>query len=201
MFNYTNMFKVLADDEDDFEDILPYNKVLDGKWTCLEPSPTAKIINERFSFYYHGKLTWREINLIKEKMDKYEKKINEYTDEVSDNRRELFNSIKEQMQLCNEECAKKLKEHIDICDAKDGYGKLYKCKKDYLAYDCRFKENGRCSHYYEIKYLNQRLEDIEYYEDELTNSYLDYKVEYERALAIKENRYEEYIRKVEEYFD
>jgi len=196
MFNYTNMFKVLADDEDDFEDTLPYNKIVDGKWRWLEPSPTAKIINERFSSYYNGKLTWREINSIKEKMDKYDKKIYEYRDEVSDNRKELINSIKEQSRLCNEECAKKLKEHLDVCDASP-----YKCNKDYVSYDCRFKENGRCSHYYEIKYLNERLEDIEYDEDELTNSYIDYKVEYERVLAIKENRYDEYRRRAEEYFD
>ena len=51
MFNYTNMFKLLADDEDDFEDTLPYNMVVDGKWSSLEPSPNAKIINERFSSY------------------------------------------------------------------------------------------------------------------------------------------------------
>ena len=196
MFNYTNMFKALADDEDDFEETLPYNMVVDGKWSSLEPSPNAKIINERFSSYYHGKLTWREINSIKEKMDKYEKKINEYRDEVSDNRKEHINSIKEQRQLCNEECAKKLKVHIDICN-----DSVYKCNEDYVAYDCRFKENGRCSHYYEIKYLNERLEDIEYDEDELTNSYIDYKVEYERVLAIKENRYDEYRRRAEEYFD
>ena len=28
----------------------------------------------------------------------------------------------------------------------------------YFSNECRFKENGRCSHYYEIKYIEEELE-------------------------------------------
>jgi len=57
-YNTSNIFKVLAD-EDDFEDIAPYNIIGDGKWFTLSPSPIGSLINERFSSWYRGKLMWR----------------------------------------------------------------------------------------------------------------------------------------------
>jgi hypothetical protein len=193
------MFAVLADNEyseyEGFEDTIPYN-IVEGKWKWLYPSPIGRIINDRFSTYYDGKLTWREINAIKEKMDRCaENRIN-YEREIEADRYKLIEARKEQKKLCNAECAKKLEEHLKICDATK-----YKCTEKYVAYDCRFKENGRCSHHYEIEHINKELEKYEYYLDEYEESYIDYEVEYERALAIKENRYEEYKQRISEYFD
>ena len=197
-----------AHQNEGFEDIIPYNKVIDGKWWMLSPSPIGGIIKERFSHYYSGKLTWREINAIKEKMDNYQKKIDEHRKKCSNNRKELAESLKKEKELCNEDCAKKLNAHIDICKSSHkcdeicaSHRKCYTCDENYVAYDCQFKENGRCSHYYDIKHIEERLENYDYPEDEYTDSYMDYQVEYERALAIKEDRYDEYRRNIESYFD
>jgi hypothetical protein len=209
------MFSVLADNEyneyEGFEDIIPYNKVTDGKWWMLRPSPIAVIISERFSNFYTGKLTWREINAIKEKMDKIMKDLDTYTSKVENNRIELVNSIKEEKRLCEsgvDNCKQKLNEHIELCKSNHKCDKICKqhkrcftCDEDYVAYECKFEENGRCSHYYNIKYCKEKLEDYEYVEDRYRDSYSDYQVEYELQLAKKENRYEQYVRYLDSYFD
>ena len=189
-----------------FENIAPYNKISDGKWYMLSPSPIGSIINERFDYYYSGKLMWREINLIKEKMDNYKRKIVEYNNKCRDSRKELINSIKKEESLCNDDCLQELKTHIDICKSThkcdklcESHNKCYTCDENYVAYECQFKENGRCSHYYAIKKFEERLEDYEYMEDEYTDSYLDYKIQYERVLAIKEDRYDEYCEDLDDY--
>jgi hypothetical protein len=85
-----------------------------------------------------------------------------------------------------ETCEQKLKKHLDVCTCK------YKCTKDYVSYDCQFKENGRCSHYYEIEHLQEDLDFYEYNIHEDENKIMDLEVEYERALAVKEDRLNEY---------
>ena len=209
MINRTNMFKSLEDNEyNGFEDIEPYNKIVDSQWWRLSPSPIGQIIKERFSHYYTGKLTWREINLLKEKMDKCLERKEELRRKTQNDRRELVNSIREETRLCNDDCKKKLEEHIKLCKAKhicdticNQHKRCFTCDEDYVAYECRFEENGRCSHYYSIKHYKESLENYEEVDDGYTDSYLDYQVEYDRALAIKEGRYEEYKRRLEEYFD
>jgi len=79
--------------------------------------------------------------------------------------------------------------------------RCFTCDENHVAYECTFKENGRCSHYYNIKHYEERLENYAYVEDEYTDSYNDYCVEYERVLAIKEDRYEEYKNRLYDYFD
>jgi len=203
------MFKLLEDNEyNGFEDIEPYNKIIDDQWWRLSPSPVGSIIKERFSHYYSGKLTWREINLLKEKMDQCMETIEEIRRKTQNDRVELINSIRDERRLCNDDCKKKLEEHIKLCKSKHicdrickEHKRCFTCDEDYVAYECQFEENGRCSHYYAIKHYEERLENYEYTEDEYTDSYIDYKVEYERALAIKEDRYEEYKRDLDEYFD
>ncbi len=200
MLNYTNtnIFKVLADDEydeyDGFEDMLPYNKIVDGKWRWLSPSPVASLIRTRFSNWYDGKLTWREINAIKERMDTVAEKLEEYRDKVQNDMQELKSKIRKQRLICNSstECAKKLDEHLKICD---------ECDENFVAYSCQFKENGVCSHYYEIKHADKQLEKYEYFIHEYDSEYIDLKIEYERALAIKENRLEEYRQQIWDDYD
>ena len=172
------------------------------------PSPVAYIIKERFNKYYTGKLTWREINLLKEKMEKCMETIEENRKKSRNERSKLRNSIQDESRLCNDDCKKKLKEHIELCKSKHicdrvciQHKRCFTCNEDYVSYGCRFEENGRCSHYYAIKHYKESLEDYEEQEDEYTDFYLDYKIEYERALAIKEDRYDEYKRIVDDYFD
>lgn len=180
--------------ENEYENTAPYNKIVEGKWFLLELSPIGKIIEHRFTQWYDGKLTWREINNIKENMDRCKIDIDKYKKETYDDRHKLIESIKEQKKLCNDECLNKLEDHLKICDS------AYKCTKNYVANQCQSKENGRCSHYYELEHLNEKLDNYEYYIDTSLDSYSDYEASYDRALAIKENRYDEYKRDLDDYF-
>ena len=204
-YNKTNMFSVLYeyDEYEGFEDISPYNEVVDGvEWKSLDPSPIGRIINERFSSWYDGKLTWREINSIKEKMDKAKNDLDRYRDKIYEKKYELLVSLREQKKLCksSNECVQKLDAHLKICGGIDGTGK-YKCEKDYVSYDCQFKKNGRCSHYYEILHIEESLEHYEYVDHSYYETYIDLEISYERALAVKENRLKEYDQQMEDDFD
>ena len=86
-----------------------------------------------------------------------------------------------------ETCAEKLQKHLDICPG------TYKCTRNFVAYECQFKENGRCSHYFEIQDFKEELERDEYYEDEDRDRLRGLEYKYERALAVKENRLEEFL--------
>lgn len=97
-----------------------------------------------------------------------------------------------------ETCAQKLKKHLDVCMGFDGTGK-YKCTKDYVSYDCQFKENGRCSHYYEIEIAREDLDYYEYYIHEDKIKIMDLEVVYDRALAVKENRLQEYLDDIDDW--
>ncbi len=118
---------------------------------------------------------------------------NEYEEEAWTRRRELRSLIKEQQKLCSEEqtYTQKLQKHLNECIGFDGTGK-HKCTEYFICYDCKFRENGRCSHYYEIERANEELESEEYYhcEDKNKITFLEY--EYIKALAVKEDRLEEF---------
>lgn len=192
---FSNKFKVLEDDDsnnyEDFEEISPYNKIIDGNWIalCLNSHPVAKLIRERISWLYDGKLLWREINKMKERIDKLKNALREYEDEVSPRMAKLNNLIREQKNLCKSDslCAEELQKHLDICQS------TYKCYDNYVAYECRFVDNGRCKHYYEIEYFQEELERYEYYIFEDKDKIMEIEVEYERALAVKEDRLKEYL--------
>jgi len=245
----SNRFKALEfpqdpTDYEDFEDVAPYNKLVDGKWTSLwmNRHPIAYKISGRFSCNYDGKLMWRELNAMKEEIEKLQKSLDEYQKEVWPRSRELNNLIREQEKLCSEDnraskvntillsaiaaskktdnpqtplgsffhqvpdsmmmmqdiisfipietCAEKLQKHLDVCSGLNG---KYKCTKNYVSYDCQFKENGRCSHYYEIERANEEIERDQYYADEDKDKIESLEVEYERALSVKEDRLEEYL--------
>ena len=142
-------------------------------------------------------LSLEEINDMKDRMDKIKNKLDTYKAETYNDRFKLCREKRQQIELCNstDECAKNLEAHLKVCDGD------YKCTQNYVAYECTYKENGRCSHYYEIKHIDERLEDYEYTIDSYTDLYQDLQISHERALAIKENRYDEYKRKIEQEFD
>ena len=196
--NRINRFKVLEfpsdpTDYEDFEDVAPYNKLRDGKWTPLFQShPLHYKIQNRFNGSYDGKLLWRELNDRKERIDTLQESLGNYQREVLPRRRELRTLIREQEQLCGEECTQRLQKHLDKCIGIDGTGK-YKCTKDYVSYDCQFKESGRCGHYYEIERAEEELDNFDYFEHEDKSKIIDLEVTYERALAVKEDRLQEYL--------
>lgn len=194
-----NRFKVLEfpqdpTDYEEFEDIAPYNKLEDGRWTSLwlNRHPLARKISYRFSNDYDGKLLWKELNEMKEEIDKLSRSLNEYQREVMPRRRELRTLIKEQEELCGEECTQRLQKHLVECMGLDGTGK-YKCTKDHVSYDCQFKENGRCGHYYEIERAYEDIDNFDYFEHEDKTRINDLEYRYERALAVKEDRLQEYL--------
>ena len=154
-------------------------------------------------------VTVEELNSIKEKMEINRKRLCDYEDEIREDRRDLINKIKEQEELCGDECLKNLEEHLKTCDGgyeKDdpNYGKMYyKCERSSVCYNCDLynnENNGRCSHYYDIKYLNEQLENLEEYRDDLKDRILDLEVDYDRKLAIKEGRLEQYDEDLWDYF-
>ena len=193
---YSNRFAALEipqdpTDYEDFEDVAPYNLLENGKWTSLwlKPHPLYYPIINRFSSRYDGKLMWRELNEMKEELEKVRKSRDDYYREVCDDMKKLRQTIREQNKLCGEECAQKLQAHLDTCTGLDG---KYACTETFVYYDCQFKENGRCSHYYEIKRAEEDLEHYEYYDHVKTSHLIDLEIEYERALAVKEGRLKEY---------
>ena len=118
-----NKFKVLEEENDPtdyeyYEDIAPYNKLQDGKWTSLwmNRHPLYYKIQNRFNGTYDGKLLWRELNEMKERIETLQESLGKYQREVLPRRRELRTLIREQEQLCGEECIQRLQKHLDKWD-------------------------------------------------------------------------------------
>ena len=85
----TNRFKALEipkdpTDYEDFEDIAPYNKLKDGKWTSLwmDRHPLYYKITNRFRYEYDGKLMWRELNAMKEEIENKRKSLRDYQKDI-----------------------------------------------------------------------------------------------------------------------
>ncbi len=244
--NRINRFKVLEfpTDYEDFENIAPYNKLKDGKWTSLwlNKHPLAYKISHRFGGNYDGKLFWRELNEMKEQIEKLQEYQNKCDKETLSRRIELRTLIREQEKLCKEDnsssridtillsaisaynsdnsieaplgafvqqiddamnmmrdiisfipletCDEKLQKHLEQCNRLSG---KYKCTKDHDTYMCQFMDIGRCEHFYEIqKYLTE-LERYECYDDDGQDKINELEYQYERALAVKEDRLREYL--------
>ena len=84
-----------------------------------KPHPISLLIKERFSDEYDGKLTWREINEIKQKMDKSENDMNNYKNEVFYEMNERRKTIREHL-LCEKELDYHLKEcHSELSEMSD----------------------------------------------------------------------------------
>lgn len=196
--NRVDKFKLLHENTDptcyeEYKDHVPYNKLKNGSWRILYPHPIAYMISNRFNDYYNGKKLWREINYMKERLDEIKTSLHEYEKKYWHHMTELVKLIRNQKKLCNEKCADELQKHLDICSS------IYnKCSVDFVAFDCKFNDNGRCSHYYEIEDLQEELDnykcDIHKYEYEI----IELESCYERALAIKEDRLEEYYNNLED---
>lgn len=165
------------------------------------PHPLHQLIKDRFDkYYYDGILTIYELNIIKTNMDEAKNNLNEYSNKNYDKRNEIYNEIIEQKKLCGDECKRILQQHLKICKGFDGTGK-YKCTEKHVAYSCQFKDDGRCSHFYEIENLQENLDWYDENIDDLSKEYYKLKNTYERELAKKENRIEEYERQKDEEWD
>lgn len=158
-----------------------------------------------------SEITTDELLAIKENIERLSKRLHNYQCEVHEERLGYRIKIEEQQKLCGNECLKKLEEHLEICkggylENDPNYGKqYYKCERGSVCYDCgkssNIENNGRCSHFYDIKYLGEQLENLEEYSEDLNDRIIDLQVEYDRKLAIKEGRYEQYKEDLLDYFD
>jgi hypothetical protein len=130
-----------------------------------------------------------DVSFLKEKLEKLRRDVSEQYDKDFPRIREIKKLMMVQKNSCisTSACAEELKIHLDVCVSEP------KCRDNYVAYECRYAhQNGRCSHYYGIKRLEEELEMYEYYIDENRDRIIDLEIDYEVALAKKEGRYEEY---------
>ena len=170
----------------------------DEEFDRPEIHPVAKLIKYRFGCWYDGNLTCYEIEKLKEKMLKYKEDKEKYYNGIYNNRNNCINKIYENERECknNEKCKEDLEEHLKKC--KNGKNA---CSQRFVSYECQFKENGRCRHFYEIE---NAQEIIDFYDENLQDLYdrfYEAEGKYQRELAKKENRLDEYIREMDEEYD
>ena len=171
MFQRMNRFKALACDDiySEYEDILPYSIVMEGEWKRLAPSSIAKIIKYRFSERFDGKLTSAEINSLKEKTVEKKTEIDNYKKEHIDNMQKLREASRKQKLLCKED---------PICITKIG---------------------GYCSHYYDIdQVLEDEDDNYDYFMIRKRTELYTLERKYEKALAKKQNKMDEYEQEMED---
>lgn len=155
-------------------------------------------------------ITNDELLALKEKIQRTKQSLKDHKDEVREERRGYKTKIQELSKLCGSECLRELEKHLEICDGgydkdHENYRKPYhKCEMRTVCYECKkshnIKNNGRCSHFYDIEYLNEQLENTEYYDDCLEDEICELEADYDRKLAIKEGRYEQYKEDLYDYF-
>jgi hypothetical protein len=93
----------------------------------------------------------------------------------------------------NPRCKLILKDHLEICQ--EG------CTRNFVSYECQFKNSGRCIHYYNIE---EEVEKKDYYDEILSlmhERFSDAEYEYKRHLAKKEDRMDEYRAELESDYE
>ena len=167
----------------------------DEEFDRPEIHPVAKLIKYRFDCWYNGNLTCYEIEKLKEKMLKCEEEKDKYYNGIYDNRNNCIDKIYENERECknNDKCKQDLEEHLKNCK--------YGCSQKYVSYECQFKENGRCRHFNEIENTQEIIDFYDGNLEDLYDRFYEARYEYERELAKKENRLDEYNREMEEDYD
>jgi len=89
-------------DYEEFEDVLPYNSLVNGNWKSLPGHPNSPIIKNRFGPWYRGKLLWRELDAMKKKIEKRRSVLEKYLESTGERRFALSKTIRETTDLCNE---------------------------------------------------------------------------------------------------
>jgi len=103
-----NIFDVLrfpdepTTDYEEFEDVLPYNSLVNGNWKSLPGHPNSRIIKNRFGPWYSGKLLWKELDAMKKKIEKRRSVLEKYLESTGERRFALCKTIRETQDLCNE---------------------------------------------------------------------------------------------------
>jgi hypothetical protein len=96
-------------------------------------------------------------------------------------------------------CFQKLQKHLNECTG-DGKGN-HKCTRNYLSHYCQFnvKENGRCSHFYQIEGAVDELTEYSCYFEKCKERIDELENKYKEAKAVKEDRLEYYLDELDDY--
>jgi len=172
------------------------SEILNLIYSYMGATPTAKLVTERFSTRYDGKLTIYEIETLKRRMLNCKEELDTAGNNLETKIWNCLDAIRNLRRECesNPRCLEDLRSHVSRC----GNG----CTRTFVSYHCQFKnDNGRCSHYYQIV---RQVEEKEYYDEILSSlqeRFSDAEYVYERQLAKKENRLEEYQAEIDSDYE
>ena len=186
--NRNRLIELFKSTIEEIEANVPYwLKYFHGNWSEVKPSKIGAIVQEQI-----------KINDLKKKLDEIDSKKNSYYKDTAAAVRELNDKIREEKKKCKEtpECAKMLQCHLTTC--------THGCTQYHLAYECQFNDNGRCGHYYDIKYTDEKLEHFDYYSNEYEYEYDEIEYEYKKAIRIQQlGSYDAYEKELknDDYYD
>jgi hypothetical protein len=142
-----------------------------GDWSLIRPAKTAILIKQQLAIDQWKK----EVDKIADARSRFYKESKAAVEEYSLKQRE-------QERLCKgtPDCAIELERHLKICPNE--------CRTDYIAYECRCSDhgNGRCSHYWLIKFYEDQLEYFEYMDNEYTWEYEEALYELNKAKRVQQ---------------
>jgi hypothetical protein len=171
---------------------LPYRlKDYQGNWRLIQPTKVADIIKEQVN-----------IDNLKKQLDQKKTDRLEFYSKSQDSICQLRHQIKQEEQKCQEngECKTNLSAHLNVCH--------HQCTEREASYECLMTDddvNGRCRHYFKIKYFEERLEGYDYADNEYEWEYEELLFEYKKALRIQQlgsaDAYYEEIRNSDDYYD
>jgi hypothetical protein len=172
------------------------DEILNLIYSYIGATPTAKLVTERFSTWYDGKLTVYEIENLKLRMFNCKEELDTAGNKLENKIWNCLDTIRNLRKECdsNPKCLEDLRSHVSRC----GNG----CTRTFVSYQCKFKDyNGRCSHYYQIE---QKVEEKDYYDeilDSMKERFNEAEYEYTRQLAKKENRLAEYQAEIDSDYE
>lgn len=170
---------------------LPHRlKDFQGNWRLIQPTKVADMIKQQVN-----------IDNLKKEVDRIHTDRLQFHDKCKDSIRELRHQIRQEEEQCREnaECKRNLDVHLKDC--------ANGCTERDASYQCLIEDdtNGRCRHYYNIKYFEERLEGYDYTDNEYEWEYEEMLYEYKKALRIQQlgsdDAYYEEIRSRDDYYD
>lgn len=170
---------------------LPYRlKDYQGNWRLIQPTKVADIIKQQVN-----------IENLKKEVDRINTHRLQFIANCKDSIRELHHKIAQEEEQCREnaECRRNLNTHLKDCS--------HGCTPREASYQCLIEDdtNGRCRHYYHIKYFEERLEGYDYTDNEYEWEYEEMLYEYKKALRIQqlgsEDAYYNEMRDRDDYYD
>ena len=143
--------------------------------TFIEPTPSAKLINQRQ--FFEGKLTWIELNCLKIEKEMQKKKLDTYKNKIKNRIQEYKNKIENIQSSCVCNNTYELKRHYK-----------YKSNQSCGYYEYEFICSVFCEHREQIKQLEEKLDFIYDNVKEYEELYCEMQMRYEKLLTVKQKR-------------